>query len=139
MSSVRHNGNGQQRTSRTADAVWRAPSAPQCAGKQGGRRGPDHDLALQHHNDKHRGAHMKAKQLRDTPGVDTAIPLPPAPSVTPPVHVSPHRPAAPVEVEERAPHTVALHDLCSDTTIPLPPAPVSPPVHVSPHRPAVPA
>jgi hypothetical protein len=51
VSSVRRNGNGQQRTSRTADAVWRAPSAPQCAGKQGRWRGPDHDLALQNHND----------------------------------------------------------------------------------------
>lgn len=75
------------------------------------------------------GAHMKAKQLRGTPGVDTAISLPPAPSVTPLVRVSSHRPAAPVEVEERAHHTVALHDLCSDTTIPLPRAPASSPVH----------
>jgi hypothetical protein len=44
---------------------------------------------------------------------DTAIPLPPAPSVTPQVRVSPHRPAVPVEVEERAHHTAALHDLCT--------------------------
>ncbi len=73
MSSVRHNGNGQQHTSRTTDTVWRAPSAPQCAGEQGRRRGPDHDLALHNHNYNHRGAHTYRPRNCGTPLVWTTL------------------------------------------------------------------